>query len=210
MGQWPRPSLAQPPSASWSPTPHRDGQHLLPGRWPHSCPAERWPTAGAAWGAGAGGQAGQKCCCPLALPGPAPGGGGHRRGSRTQDPGPVRARWSLQGEDTGCGWGVRAREELPGPLSPVAGLQGDLRVGSAKTCLPHGGAVGGESGQLGVDDPQTEWPPGLSASVVGAGSAQSPPEWPEVATSQGPGQGPSWWHTGPFLSSFHRFSLGEE
>lgn len=128
MGQWPRPSLAQPPSASWSPTPHRDGQHLLPGRWPHSCPAERWPTAGAAWGAGAGGQAGQKCCCPLALPGPAPGGGGHRRGSRTQDPGPVRARWSLQGEDTGCGWGVRAREEPLGPLG------GNRAAGSPESC----------------------------------------------------------------------------
>lgn len=128
VGQWPRLSLAQPPSASWSPTPHRDGQHLLPGRWPHSCPAERWPTAGAAWGAGAGGQAGQKCCCPLALPGPAPGGGGHRRGSRTQDPGPVRARWSLQGEDTGCGWGVRAREEPLGPLG------GNRAAGSPESC----------------------------------------------------------------------------
>lgn len=175
--------------------------------------------AGAAWGAGAGGQAGQKCCCPLALPGPAPGGGGHRRGSRTQDPGPVRARWSLQGEDTGCGWRVRAREEPLGPLggNRAAGspescgwAAGRPACGVGKDMSASWGCSGGRVWAARRGRPSNGVAPGLSASVVGAGSAQSPPEWPEVATSQGPGQGPSWWHTGPFLSSFHRFSLGEE
>lgn len=81
----PRPSQAQPLRPR-SLCLHGDGRRLLPDGWPHSCSAERWPTAGTACGARARGQARQNSCChPLALPSPCSWGQGSQ--TRVQDAG---------------------------------------------------------------------------------------------------------------------------
>lgn len=70
----------------------------------------------------------------------------------------------LQSGGTPCG-----KEGLPGPLSPVGGATGRPEgVGVSKDKFASRGVKGGEAGLLSVNDPQTEWPPGFSASIVGA------------------------------------------